>query len=110
LCSRLTFSNLREIEWYLRRLRSGGHWTTVPPDTFGSLDITPLRTGQIGIRIAPAEVRKIHADNDEFEIGIAIALREGKDAMLISRDAAVGRALDAAELLAQKDIEAAYSI
>lgn len=49
---------------------------------------------------------RVYEDGSEFEIGKGVVLREGKDVTLIAAGFMVGRTIKAAEVLAEKGIEA----
>ena len=58
------------------------------------------------IRVNRKANDRIYADGEQFEIGKGAVLREGADVTLIAAGFMVGRALKAAELLAEKGIQA----
>ena len=64
------------------------------------------REGVKYIRVNRKANDRIYADGEQFEIGKGAVLREGADVTLIAAGFMVGRALKAAELLAEKGIQA----
>ena len=64
------------------------------------------REGVKYIRVNRKANDRIYADGEQFEIGKGVALREGADVTLIAAGFMVGRAMKAAELLAEKGIQA----
>ncbi len=62
--------------------------------------------GPMFLRISRSPVPQVHPDDYQFQIGRAAQLRAGKDVTLIANGTMISRALDAAELLAQRNIQA----
>ncbi|UCE75159.1 MAG: transketolase family protein [Methanomassiliicoccales archaeon] len=62
--------------------------------------------GPVYVRLGRAEVPSITSEKDQFEIGKATLLRNGKDVTLIGTGIMVSVCLDAAEVLKKKGIDA----
>lgn len=77
-----------------------------PIETTAMMHYSLEHVGPMYLRIARAPVRKVHSENYEFKLGKAVVLREGGDVTLMANGVLVARALDAAEMLARKGIEA----
>ena len=81
----------------------------VPADPVETAEVMRYSLGHVGpmfLRISRIPVRKVHGDDYKFRLGKASVLREGSDVTLIANGVVVGRALDAAEALARRGIEA----
>ena len=77
-------------------------------DTAQAADVFPKlvkRPGVKYIRINRKSNDRVYEDGSEFEIGKGVVIREGKDATVIAAGYMVGKALKAAELLAEKGID-----
>lgn len=92
-------------------------WTRVLPNLAVIVPADPIETtavmryslehvGPMYLRIARVPVRKVHSEDYEFKLGKAVVLREGTDITLIANGLLVARALDAAEMLALKGVQA----
>lgn len=92
-------------------------WTRVLPNLTVIVPADPIETaavmryslehvGPMYLRIARVPVRKVHGEDYEFKLGKAVVVREGHDVTLIANGLMVAIALDAAESLAQKGIQA----
>ncbi len=92
-------------------------WTRVLPNLTVIVPADPIETaavmryslehvGPMYLRIARVPVRKVHGEDYEFKLGKAVVVREGHDVTLIANGLMVALALDAAESLAQKGIQA----
>ena len=80
-----------------------------PADTAQMASIFPQLIELKGVKYLRCNRKandRIYEDGSEFEIGKGVVLREGKDVTLIAAGFMVGRALKAAECLAEKGIEA----
>ena len=77
-----------------------------PVETAAAMRYSLEHTGPMFLRISRIPVRKVHSDDYTFQLGKAVVLREGNDVTLIANGVVVSRALDAAELLAEKGIQA----
>jgi transketolase len=62
--------------------------------------------GPCYVRLGKGGERTVHEHEPKFQLGRAIVLREGDDVTLISTGAILGEAVEAAELLAQRSIQA----
>lgn len=77
-----------------------------PIETAAAMNYSLKHVGPMYLRIARVPVRKVHSADYEFQLGRAVVLREGTDVTLMANGLLVARALDAAERLAQKGIQA----
>jgi transketolase len=81
----------------------------VPADaieTAAAMQYSLVHQGPMYLRISRMMVPKVHDDNYEFKLGNAVLLSEGTDITLIAIGVLVGRALEAARLLAARGISA----
>jgi transketolase len=62
--------------------------------------------GPVFLRIGRMPVPMVHDDQYRFEIGRAAQLRDGRDVTLIANGTMVSRALEAADMLATRDVQA----
>jgi len=62
--------------------------------------------GPVFLRIGRTPVPQVHADDYRFEIGRAALLRDGQDVALIATGTLVARALEAADMLAARGVQA----
>lgn len=101
-----THHSIEDLAW----LRILPNMTVIVPadpiETAAAMRYSLEHIGPMYLRIARAPVRKVHSDDYEFKLGKAVVLREGKDVTLMANGLLVARALDAAEMLAQKGIQA----
>ena len=101
-----THHSIEDLAW----LRILPNMTVIVPadpiETAAVMRYSLEHIGPMYLRIARAPVRKVHSDDYEFKLGKAVVLREGKDVTLMANGLLVARALDAAETLAQKGIQA----
>jgi len=92
-------------------------WTRILPNMTVIVPADPIETemamrysldhvGPMFLRISRIPVRKVHEDDYQFVLGKASTLREGNDLTIIANGVVVSRALDAAEALAQKGVQA----
>jgi len=92
-------------------------WTRILPNMTVIVPADPIETemamryslnhvGPMFLRISRIPVRKVHDDDYQFVLGKASTLREGNDLTIIANGVVVSRALDAAEALAQKGVQA----
>jgi transketolase len=92
-------------------------WTRILPNMTVIVPADPIETasvmrysldhsGPMFVRISRLPVRKVHSDDYEFELGKAAILREGGDVAIIANGVVVSRALDAAEVLAERGVHA----
>ena len=78
-------------------------------DTAQVADIFPKMVHLPGVkylRVNRKSNDRVYADGEKFEIGKGVVIREGKDVTIIACGFMVGKALGAAEKLAEKGIEA----
>ena len=78
-------------------------------DTAQIADVFPKLVHLPGVKYVRCNRKsndRVYADGCEFEIGKGVVLREGKDVTIIACGFMVGKALGAAEKLAEKGIEA----
>ncbi len=87
------------------------HFTViVPSDEFAAKSLikqAALHKGPVYVRTGRSKAPILYNEKTEFKIGKAIQLRDGKDVTLVATGLLVFEALEAAELLKQKGIEAA---
>ena len=79
-------------------------------DTAQAADVFPKlvkRPGVKYIRINRKNNDRVYEDGSEFEIGKGVVVRDGKDVTIIAAGYMVGKAMKAAELLAEKGVDAA---
>ena len=92
-------------------------WMRVLPNLTVVVPADPIETaavmryslehiGPMYLRIARVPVRKVHSEDYEFRLGKAVVLREGRDVTLMANGLLVARALDAAEMLTRKGVQA----
>jgi transketolase len=92
-------------------------WTRIIPNLAVVVPADPLETaaamhsslehrGPMFLRISRMPVRAVHDDGFQFTLGKANTLRSGDDITLMANGVMVSRALDAAEALAQRGIQA----
>jgi transketolase len=91
-------------------LRAIPNMTVIAPCDADEMNRLMLQTlnwkGPIYVRIAKGGDKVVSSDNHPFEIGKAIPLREGEDALLISTGITTQIALDAAGQLSSAGVEA----
>ena len=101
-----THHSIEDMAW----LRVLPNMTVIVPadpiETAAAMHYSLEHKGPMFLRISRIPVRKVHSDDYTFELGKAALLREGNDVTLIANGVVVSRALDAAELLAEKGIQA----
>jgi len=92
-------------------------WTRILPNMTVIVPADPIETasvmrysldhaGPMFLRISRIPVRKVHPDDYKFELGKAAMLRQGRDVAIIANGVVVSRALDAAEILAERGVQA----
>src|SRR5580658_8938013 len=92
-------------------------WTRIIPNLAVVVPADPIETreallyserhpGPMFLRISRMPVREVHDENYRFELGKAVQLRVGDNVTLIANGVLVSRALEAAEQLATRGIEA----
>jgi transketolase len=77
-----------------------------PIETAQAVAAAAHTAGPMFLRISRLPVPVVHDDGYQFEIGKAARLRDGHDVTLIANGVLVGRALDAADLLAAEGVQA----
>ena len=77
-----------------------------PLETAAAMHHSLEHTGPMFLRISRMPVRAVHAEGFQFTLGKAITLRAGNDITLMANGVMVSRALDAADSLAQRGIQA----
>lgn len=75
-------------------------------ETIGAVRAAVAIDGPVYIRLGRAGVPTLHKADFQFQPGKAVSLREGKDATIIATGIMVAMALEAAEQLEQKGIQA----
>ena len=92
-------------------------WTRIIPNLAVVVPADPIETaaamyasldhvGPMFLRISRMPVRNVHPEDYTFTLGKASTLRQGNDITLMANGVMVSRALDAAEMLAGRGIEA----
>ena len=87
----------------------GGVTVIVPADEFATRALTKEMLNMIGpvfLRTGRPKTPMVYDDQTEFEIGKAVQLRDGNDVTLVANGHMVARALDAADQLAERQIQA----
>jgi transketolase len=77
-----------------------------PVETEAVIRYSLHHEGPMFLRISRMPVRRVHDKDYKFRLGKATLLREGRDLTIIANGVVVSRALDAAELLADKGVQA----
>ncbi|MDQ1300831.1 MAG: transketolase [Chloroflexota bacterium] len=77
-----------------------------PAETAQAVAAAAAHQGPVFLRLSRMPVPAVHRADYRFEIGRAVCLRDGGDVTLIAAGTMVGRALDAADLLAQDGVSA----
>jgi transketolase len=101
-----THHSIEDLAW----TRAIANLTVVVPadplETDQALRVAADLRGPVFLRISRMPVPVVHADQYRFRIGQADQLRSGSDVTLIANGTMVSRALDAADLLAEADVDA----
>lgn len=101
-----THHSIEDMAW----LRAIANLTVIVPadslETEQAVQAAAATFGPMFLRISRLPVPIVHNSTYRFEIGKAARLREGNDITLITNGVLVSRALEAAELLAAKGIQA----
>ena len=101
-----THHSIEDIAW----VRAIAGMTVIvpadPAETAQAVEAAAALEGPVYLRLSRMGVPAVHPPDYRFEIGKAARLREGQDVTLIACGTLVPRALDAAELLAARGIEA----
>ena len=77
-----------------------------PAETASAMHYSLNYKGPMFLRISRMPVPAVHPESFEFRLGKANTLREGNDVTLMANGVMVSRALDAADLLAKREIHA----
>jgi transketolase len=89
-----------------------GMTVIVPADYAAAYDLTKKVAafkGPVYLRLGRPKVNDVYKDGEQFEIGKAKVLREGKDVALLAVGPQVAFALEAAETLAKEGIQASVA-
>lgn len=101
-----THHSIEDLAW----VRVLPNLTTIVPadsvETAAVMQYSLHHVGPMFLRISRIPVRKVHRDDYKFSPGSAVTLREGDDVTIIANGVVVSRALDAAEVLAEKGVQA----
>ncbi|GHO99116.1 transketolase [Reticulibacter mediterranei] len=101
-----THHSIEDMAW----LRAIANMTVIVPadpvETRQAVEVAASTIGPMFLRISRLPVPVVHDDNYRFEIGKAARLRDGNDITLIANGVLVAQALEAAELLAARGIQA----
>lgn len=101
-----THHSIEDLAW----MRAIANMTVLVPadpiETDQVVRAAAAHHGPIFLRVGRTPVPMVHDENYRFEIGKAAVLREGQDLTLIALGTMVSRALEAAEMLATKGIQA----
>ena len=101
-----THHSIEDMAW----LRAIANMTVIVPadpvETARAVEVAASTEGPMFIRISRLPVPIVHDADYHFEIGRAALLRDGGDVTLIANGVLVSRALEAAEMLAAKGIQA----
>ncbi len=101
-----THHSIEDLAW-TRAI--AGMTVIVPADlneTAQAVAVAAAFRGPVFLRLSRMPVPAVHSEDYRFEIGRAARLRDGTDVTLIAAGTMVGRALAAAELLAQEGVSA----
>lgn len=101
-----THHSIEDMAW----LRAIANMTVIVPadpiETSQAVEVAASTEGPMFIRLSRLPVPMVHDTDYHFAIGKAALLRDGRDVTLISNGVLVSQALEAADLLAQKGIQA----
>jgi transketolase len=101
-----THHSIEDMAW----LRAIANLTIIVPadpnETAQAVSAAASINGPMFLRISRLGVPQVHPADYKFEIGKAALLREGRDVTLIANGVLVSKALEAAELLAARGIQA----
>lgn len=101
-----THHSIEDMAW----LRILPNMTVVVPadpiETDAAMRYSREHGGPMFLRISRIPVRLVHDGQYKFSLGKAVVLRKGNDVTLIANGVVVSRALDAADILARRGIEA----
>jgi transketolase len=101
-----THHSIEDMAW----LRAIANLTVIVPadpvETRQAVEVAASTIGPMFLRISRLPVPIVHDDNYRFEIGKAARLRDGNDITLIANGVLVAQALEAADLLTARGIQA----
>ncbi len=101
-----THHSIEDLAW----TRAIANMTVVvpadPSETGQAVEAAAAYRGPVFLRLSRMPVPNVHAAAYRFEIGRAARLRDGQDVTIIAAGTMVGRALEAADLLAQDGVSA----
>ena len=101
-----THHSIEDMAW----LRAIANMTVIVPadpvETAQAVEVAASTYGPMFIRISRLPVPIVHDPDYHFEIGRAALLRDGDDITLIANGVLVSQALEAAEMLAKKGVQA----
>src|SRR5690348_14596040 len=101
-----THHSIEDMAW----LRAIANMTVIVPadpvETRQAVEVAASTVGPMFLRISRLPVPIVHDDSYQFEIGKAARLRDGNDITLIANGVLVAQALEAAEMLAARGIQA----
>ncbi|GLV54123.1 transketolase [Dictyobacter sp. S3.2.2.5] len=101
-----THHSIEDMAW----LRAIANMTVIVPadpiETVQAVQVAATTSGPMFLRISRMPVPLVHTEQYRFEIGKAALLREGSHVTLIANGVLVAQALEAADLLAARGIEA----
>jgi transketolase len=101
-----THHSIEDMAW----LRAIANLTVIVPadpvETRQAVEVAASTVGPMFLRISRLPVPIVHDDSYRFQIGKAARLRDGNDITLIANGVLVAQALEAAELLAARGIQA----
>ena len=101
-----THHSIEDLAW----TRAIANMTVIVPadpiETEQAVEAAAAYRGPVFLRLSRMPVPTVHAEDYRFEIGRAARLREGNDVTLIAAGTMVTRALEAADLLAARGVQA----
>jgi len=101
-----THHSIEDLAW----TRAIANMTVIVPadpiETEQAVRVAAATRGPIFLRLSRMPVPGVHAADYQFGIGRAARLREGDDVTLIAAGTMVARALEAADLLAERGVQA----
>jgi transketolase len=102
-----THHSIEDLAW----TRAIANLTVIVPadlrETAGAVRAAAAMDGPVFLRVSRMPVPTVTPEAQSFEIGRAVMLRAGRDVTIVAAGVTVGRALNAADLLASDGIEAA---
>ena len=101
-----THHSIEDLAWTVRIANMTVIVPADPIETQQAVRVAAATRGPIFLRLSRMPVPNVHAEDYRFEIGRAARLREGDDVTLIAAGTMVTRALEAADLLAGRGVQA----